>query len=349
MPELRDQGNILGGALLQVVKHCNYSCSHCSQDAPLFHYSAGDTFPSVGYLINTVQKLYSVGHRRVRFTGGEPFLHLGLREVVSAAVDLSMEVSFVTNGSNIRKEDLFWLAKLGPFELWVSFYGYPTEVHDLTCRRSGAFVRASTTVRNLVAAGQKVGCYYPSNRSTLDGCGAFIVVLADLGVSRIKIMQLFDQGRASDRYEASVASLGELGALLSELKKAVQRNPSLDLQMSLRSGQRSLFESHGITIQDDVGCHAGLDKLWSVDADGYVYPCCLFMNSGRGQNLNIRDEQIHMARRQHDHSDFALTVDKRYVRGQPPQVITCPAIEHPDDFIEGEFVCPLTFVHIVCS
>jgi MoaA/NifB/PqqE/SkfB family radical SAM enzyme len=330
------------GALMQVLRQCNYACSHCSQSAPLLSREARAALDSsLPVLLERIDTLFETGHRRVRFTGGEPFLHPHLRELVLHAAGKGMEVSFVTNASRIGEEERRWLAAAGPLEFWVSFYGYPAAVHDQVCGRPGGFERTRAAVERLLADGHRVGAHYPLERSTLEGCPDFVALLGALGARAVKVMQLFDQGRAHAGYETEDPRLSDLESVLPRLRDAGLRHPATEVRISLRSGQRELFESFGFRVPAEVGCHASLDGYWTIDLDGFVYPCCLFLNTGEMRLAHLEDAGLREAAARVDHRAFAAAAGL----GEGESFARCPALA--EGAAAGvEFICPLKYARL---
>jgi GTP 3',8-cyclase len=87
-----------------VVSHCNFSCSDCSQFSPYspVEYSSLTSF--IADLI-ALEKVYHV--RRFRFVGGEPTLQKDLCEYVRAVREsgIADQIELVTNGSLLHRVD----------------------------------------------------------------------------------------------------------------------------------------------------------------------------------------------------------------------------------------------------
>ena len=154
-------------ALLQVNRFCNLACSHCFQSAPFLQNSADSMEISTQSWIDILSNLRNIGIKRVRFTGGEPFLRKDIEKLFFSALD--MEPTFLTNALAILPNHIKWLAKSRPKIIWISIYGYPETVYDNITRYPGGFARCRRVIESLVSASIPVGLYYPLGNSNARG------------------------------------------------------------------------------------------------------------------------------------------------------------------------------------
>lgn len=337
----------LSGVLLQVLRQCNYACSHCSQGAPRLDRASHLTLMQGHEVVfDRIRVLAQIGHPRLRFTGGEPFLYSALRDAVELARGLGLEVSFVTNASHIGRSERRWLRASGPLEFWISFYGFPPTVHDRVCGRSRAFDRALSTLSMLLDDGHQIGVHYPLSCSSLEGAPAFVGTLGGAGVRAIKIMQLFNQGRAQASFATESPDDDDLEELLPRLRDAARPFlPAMSLRVSVRSGQRLVFESNGFVVPESCDCHAGLDGYWTVDADGGVYPCCLFLNTGEMRTVTLGDPSLAIWVDSYDHQAFLRDLGLSGPKTVGP-LAHCPALSKEGKDPGDEFICPLTYARL---
>ncbi|MDI6891362.1 MAG: radical SAM protein, partial [Thermodesulfovibrionales bacterium] len=85
---------------LDITVACNYSCTHCV-DAKILN--TGDKFSQVE-IFKTIEVLRSNGLKSIILIGGgEPLLHPQFEAVVHYIKTFGLQLSIVTNGSNISK------------------------------------------------------------------------------------------------------------------------------------------------------------------------------------------------------------------------------------------------------
>jgi MoaA/NifB/PqqE/SkfB family radical SAM enzyme len=101
------------------------------------------------HVLSLLREASAIGVRTVSFSGGEPFIHPGIRTILRAALDLSLDVELVTNGTLVRTDDITLLERLKC--VTVSVDG-PQAEHDHIRGRAGAWKRTMRTVQWLAAS-----------------------------------------------------------------------------------------------------------------------------------------------------------------------------------------------------
>jgi MoaA/NifB/PqqE/SkfB family radical SAM enzyme len=342
MQALLSQSLDLDGALLQVNRFCNARCSHCSQSAPLVHRGASLLELSSEDWAKALDRLKSVGIRRVRFTGGEPFLRPDIEDLSWLAVEKDLEVSYVTNGQLVLRH-LEWLREVKPSSLWISVYGFPALLYEQVSGLRGGLERIAHTVPALLESDIRVGFYFPVGNMTYDSVGTFTLFAYLLGVRSLKFLQVLPHGRASAKAGLGPAPLDAIEGVASQLADVHKQCPGLKIKLSMQSNQRSVLTRCGFRVPSDVTCHAGLQRLWTLDSVGGVLPCCLFLNKEGSQLFNIRDSDALF-----NWQSWSTSTVLHALSVQEP-VRACPALgpfceDRPEEL--SEFICPLTFAEL---
>jgi MoaA/NifB/PqqE/SkfB family radical SAM enzyme len=131
---------------------CNLQCTHCLN-------SSGPTGPWLKSLETVTVKRYileaeSLGVKEVYFTGGEPFLHKDILELLTFSLSVA-PTTVLTNGTRINEKmahGLAALAKASPYslEIRVSVDDVDPDKND-RIRGKGALERAAKAIRLLYA------------------------------------------------------------------------------------------------------------------------------------------------------------------------------------------------------
>ena len=114
--------------VIDITNRCNNNCIGCWTRSPLLRDVApGASWESLELPMeiasNLISDLASMGTERIRFTGGgEPFMHQGLRELISQTKSLGMKCAVTTNFTLIGPEDVDLIASLPVDELAVSLW-----------------------------------------------------------------------------------------------------------------------------------------------------------------------------------------------------------------------------------
>lgn len=132
-------------ALLQITERCNLRCVHCFVSAGDY----GDTMP-IGIIHNVViPRLKDCRVISVTLTGGEPFVHPDIIEIVRLLRDANIRVGICTNGTFVSQDQMEALAKIGNVHLNVSLDGFRPESHGKFRGDETSFVKTVGTIRHL--------------------------------------------------------------------------------------------------------------------------------------------------------------------------------------------------------
>lgn len=132
-------------ALLQITERCNLHCAHCFVSAG----NCGETM-SVEIIRNVViPRLKDCRVVSVTLTGGEPFVHPEIIEIVRLLRYADIRVGICTNGTFISQVSMEMLAKIGNVHLNVSLDGFRPESHGKFRGDRTSFVKTIETIRHL--------------------------------------------------------------------------------------------------------------------------------------------------------------------------------------------------------
>jgi sulfatase maturation enzyme AslB (radical SAM superfamily) len=133
---------------------CNLTCTHCFISCAPDNRSFG--FLDYDHVLRVLHESRALGVKEYYFTGGEPFMHPRLLDMLAATLAIG-PATVLTNGTLLRDATVERLARLRDgsiysLELRVSIDG-PDAASNDRIRGAGAFDRAMAGVRRLVAAG----------------------------------------------------------------------------------------------------------------------------------------------------------------------------------------------------
>jgi AdoMet-dependent heme synthase len=182
---------------------CNLQCAHCIN-------SSGPKNPWLKSLetetvIRSIREAETFGVKEIYFTGGEPFLHADIIELLAFALQVA-PTTVLTNGTLIdaaMADTLAALANQTPYslEIRVSVDAVDPAQND-RIRGKGAWARAIRAIQLLHARGLLpiLTATEPMQGSPSgdgDLYGRFRDLLSSLGINkpRVKIMPLFPAGR----------------------------------------------------------------------------------------------------------------------------------------------------------
>lgn len=184
---------------------CNLRCAHCFVSCAPDNRTLG--FLSLEDVRRRLEESVPLGVREYYFTGGEPFAHPDIVEILS----LSMEygpTTVLTNGTLFQPRGLAALAGVAAasrhsLEFRVSIDGFEAAAHD-ALRGEGSFEAAMEGVGRLLAHGFRpivtaVRTWDPADETAV--FRAFVAALRERGYEapRIKLMPALRLGAEADR------------------------------------------------------------------------------------------------------------------------------------------------------
>ncbi|NJQ04034.1 radical SAM protein [Streptomyces lonarensis] len=135
-------------ALVQITERCNLRCAHCFVSAGDY----GDAMPLDEIRAKVVPRLRDARVTRVTLTGGEPFAHPDVIEVVDSFRSAGMGVGVCTNATVTTDEQIAALASMG-VHVNVSLDGFAASSHGKFRGNRESFYTTVDTVRKFAAAG----------------------------------------------------------------------------------------------------------------------------------------------------------------------------------------------------
>jgi AdoMet-dependent heme synthase len=197
---------------------CNLQCAHCFvSSSPTNHSFEMMSLDGVRRLVAEAE---SLGVKEYYFTGGEPFLHRDILEMLEAALAVG-PVTVLTNGVLIRPDTASRLRALSDasdysLDLRVSLDGLDAAANDRV-RGSGTYERILEGMRHLASAGLNPVVTVTEaceGAGTAEGRARLIDLLREMGLAqpRLKVMPLlrlgFEVGRTRG-YDAAESLRGE--------------------------------------------------------------------------------------------------------------------------------------------
>lgn len=182
---------------LYITENCNQNCVHCWVN-PQTKYNYGTTKKQYNFLKEfkkTFLDAMKLGLKKIKITGGEPFLFSELFDLLDWLREKNIFVSIESNGTLIDKDEAEFLKHFGVRRVSVSLDG-PEEIHDSIRNSKGAFDSTTKAIKKLVAAEinvEVIMSIYKKNAKFLSG----VVELCDeLNVNALKINPIISVGRS---------------------------------------------------------------------------------------------------------------------------------------------------------
>jgi radical SAM protein with 4Fe4S-binding SPASM domain len=262
-------------ALLQITERCNLHCAHCFVSAG--REGLDLSLADVGERV--LPQLDQAGVTRVTLTGGEPFAHPEVLEIVRAVRERDMRVTLCTNGTLVDEPTVDALVGIGGVSVNVSLDGFSARGH-------GKFRGSPESFQKTVATAHMLG-----ERGVLKGILATPNALADpaeyeelcafalkCGAEYVLMNPLASMGRG-------VRGARRLAASKEQLREVAERSVK-------RAGSK--LDVVQIRFPNDdkplSGCEAG--TILYVFANGDVTVCPYLVFAARTPQSNHRAEEF---------------------------------------------------------
>lgn len=135
-------------ASLQITTRCNLKCKYCYGEGT---YSADLSKTTILEILHIFKEKAVF---KIEIEGGEPFLHPDIFEIIRNCLEIGLDFTILTNGTQISNEAISRLKQVTqeyqPFPIQVSLDSHIPEVNDFT---RGEGKKVLETIEGLVNAG----------------------------------------------------------------------------------------------------------------------------------------------------------------------------------------------------
>lgn len=280
---------------IEITRKCPNMCVHCSS---MSSYGCIEMI-SLGKFKEVVASAVTLGLETVCFSGGEPFLHPDIVEMINYVYSLGVQSYVYSSGicvgadgerESISEYILTQICKKVT-KLIINVEASEEKIYDTIMGSAGCFELMKKTIESAVALGIMVEGHFVPMKYNMNQIEDTLQMCSDLGVSKVSFLRLVVHGRATCNKEKIVLNDEELASVEALLKKIYENN-----QYAIRIGVPLKGES------SDVHCEAANGKI-NIRYDGKVFPCEVFKNNSIGVLSGIEPDSIF-------DSDFASIYNK---------------------------------------
>lgn len=133
---------------LEITPRCNERCLHCY--IPINDKIKRNEI-SLSMAKDIIDQLYNMGGLSIILSGGEPFLHTDIMEIVSYCREKDLMITILSNLTNTTSEQISTLKKERLFLIQTSLYSMDKNVHDRITMQKGSFEKTMRNIERCIA------------------------------------------------------------------------------------------------------------------------------------------------------------------------------------------------------
>lgn len=272
---------------IEIIRKCPNNCVHCSS---LSSISCKEII-SYQKFKEVVDDAKELGLKTVCFSGGEPFLHPNICEMVEYVHSLGLNSYIYSSGiftdaegkrSSIPLEILDRISNKIT-KIILNIEAIDLDVYDRIMGTTECFCLLEKTIKSAIAYGILLEAHFVPMKPNLNQINKVIEFCIKEKISKISFLRLVAHGRAKLNEKDLVLSNEEQHQLEVQLTTLKEQKGNL-----IRIGTPLLGET------EETHCEAANGKL-NIKYDGNVFPCEVFKNLCIKQ-LDLHPSNIHNQR-----------------------------------------------------
>lgn len=271
---------------IEIIRKCPNNCLHCSS---LSNRTCTERLPYDKFeeVISDAKRL---GARVICLSGGEPFLHNRIADMIRLVSEYGMDCYIYTSG--IVLDQRAQPVSI-PLELLKQISGYATKLifnieagteqtYDKIMGTKNCFEKMQQSAIHAAKVGFCTEAHFVPMKVNVNEINEVVLLCKRIQISKISFLRLVLHGRAKEN--AALLTLTE--QQISELKN----------RLAEFQAQSDLSIRIGVPLSLDLSCHrceAACGKL-NIKYDGCVFPCEVFKNYSMEKSLdNLSPENIY--------------------------------------------------------
>ena len=275
---------------VEIIERCFQNCIHCSSSAC----RDSQQFLEKDEIIELTNDFVDYfGGKNIEISGGEPFLHEDLFDLISFFKMKNLKVHLFTCGKieeNNNSEDSIdelvrKLKETGIDNIIFSLHGANAETHDAITRTKNSFSQSIKFINKLIDNNFNVGIHYVPMSPNFEEFEDLIDDAVELGIKEIGVLRFVPQGRGEKYNEFLKLTKEESAELIELLAKSKKRK---DIKVRIGSHLDFTFLLDGKSPKD---CTAGKSKCL-IEPNGDVIPCAVFKGRKDYVAGNIRENSL---------------------------------------------------------
>lgn len=255
---------------IEILRRCPNNCIYCSSDSSI------DCKEIISFdrYMKVVDSAVKLGLKTICLSGGEPFLHPQIIDIVDYALEKNLFVNIYTSGIFMNKDQITSI----PYDILNSISTKNTKLifnieaadkknYNYIMGTNGNFNFLKQSIIDSNSIMLKTEAHFVPMKLNIKQIDKMITLCKELGISKISFLRLVLQGRALKNQSKILLTFDET-KLLKEKLFMLKEDKSFDIRIGV-----PLLENKSKLL-----CTAAREKI-NIKYDGSVYPCEVFKNS----------------------------------------------------------------------
>lgn len=255
------------GLYVEILSKCNKRCAYCYNEKEVL---GGNHFISPKLFEKIVDTAKEIGLQSIDISGGEPMLHDGICEMIEYAYSKKIIIRLISNFT-LYKEKVYDLICKYSIPLQVTIDGHTSEIHDYT-RGEGTFEKIAKNLAFLFEMGYKGELHIRVNlhKANYKYVAEIISYAKSIKASKIFIAMINKIGAGTNFHD--VIDYENSDEILSYITAKVEETKLMDDGVEVNYTEPKVAMGCPYYEKETLECG------FRIAADGYVYPCQLFMD-----------------------------------------------------------------------
>ena len=255
---------------IEIIQKCSNNCIHCSSRSNMLCNNILD-FETIKYAINDASFL---GAKRINISGGEPFLHPDILNIIEYAKNKNMEVYLYSSGilnidnkyQSIDKDKILKLKDIGLDKIIFNIQAITEDLYNTIMNTNGCLNLLKESIKLCTSLGIYTEIHFVPMKINIEDIENIIHFCKEYKVNKISFLRLVLQGRAKDNAKEIDLTQDDI---IKFKQKVLNISEYINNEVDIRLGI-PLTEKIDTNI-----CKAGREKI-VLKYDGSILPCEVF-------------------------------------------------------------------------
>ncbi|ABO49061.1 Radical SAM domain protein [Desulforamulus reducens MI-1] len=282
-----NESSKLENLFVEITNKCALKCRHCSSEAS----PSGQEHISINQLVALIDQAYQMGLKSFTISGGEPFLHPDIKELLKYLKKKDISTCIYTSGVIQEGNDLIpFPDRLVDFlrnglvhNLIFSIQGADSLTHDNITGISGSQIITLESIAKVKKNLLPFEIHFVPMKLNYLEIPQVINLAEQLGANQVSLLRLVPQGRCLDSKEYLLLDRKTAEEFESYVKELTAQPQGISIRLGT---------PFNCVTESEKVCSASLNKLL-ISASGEVFPCEAFKFL-KGLRNNIHNTELRM-------------------------------------------------------